>query len=107
MRLHNKTALITGGSNGIGRETALLFAREGARVVVVDINDAAGEETVALIRAEGLEAAYFHADVSKAADCAAMVAFAEQQYGHLHILFNNAGIMHSDDDDAVKTEEGE
>ena len=105
MQLTDKTALITGGSSGIGRETALLFAREGARVVVTDINDAAGEETVAAIRQEGGEASYFHADVSRAADAAAMVAFAEQTYGALHILFNNAGIMHPDDDNATHTEE--
>lgn len=105
MRLINKTALITGGSSGIGRETALLFAREGARVVVVDVNDAGGQETVDMIRQAGNEAVYVHADVSKAPDCEHMVAVAEQTYGALHILFNNAGIMHSDDDDAVSTEE--
>lgn len=105
MRINNKTALITGGSSGIGRETAILFAREGARVVVVDINDAQGQETVELIGKQGGTAAYFHADVSKAADCEQMIAFAEKTYGALHILFNNAGIMHSDDDDAVSTSE--
>ena len=105
MRLNNKTALITGGSSGIGRETALLFAREGARVVVADVNDAGGQETVDLIRQEGNEAVYIHADVSKATDCKNMVDFAEETYGELHILFNNAGIMHSNDDDAESTEE--
>ncbi len=105
MRLQNKTALITGGSSGIGRETALLFAREGANIVVVDVNDTGGSETVTLIREAGGEAVYVHADVSKAADCAQMVDVAEKTFGALHILFNNAGIMHSDDDDAVATEE--
>ena len=105
MRLQNKTALITGGSSGIGRETALLFAREGANIVVVDVNDTGGNETVTLIREAGGEAVYVHADVSKAADCAQMVDVAEKTFGALHILFNNAGIMHSDDDDAVATEE--
>lgn len=105
MRLKNKTALITGGSSGIGREAAILFAREGARVVVADVNDEAGEQIVSLIRSEGNDAAYFHADVAKAADCEAMIAFAEETYGNLNVLFNNAGIMHSADDDAVSTEE--
>ncbi len=105
MRLKNKVALITGASSGIGRETAILFAREGAKVVVVDINDESGEETAELIRQAGHEAAYTHADVAKAADCQQMIAFAEKTYGGLHILFNNAGIMHGDDGDAVSTSE--
>ncbi|HFA50286.1 MAG TPA: glucose 1-dehydrogenase [Bacteroidetes bacterium] len=106
MRLNNKTALITGGSNGIGKATAILFAKEGAKVVITDINEPAGHEVVGQIKAAGGEASYFHADVSKAADCEAMVAFAEKKYGGLHIVFNNAGIMHNDDGDAVSTEEG-
>ncbi len=105
MRLQNKVALITGGSSGIGRETALLFAQEGAKVVVTDINDTEGEATVKMIKEAGNDAAYFHADVAKATDCEAMVAFAEKTYGALHILFNNAGIMHNDDGDSVSTEE--
>jgi NAD(P)-dependent dehydrogenase (short-subunit alcohol dehydrogenase family) len=105
MRLKDKTTLITGGSSGIGRETALLFAKEGAKVVVVDVNDEAGNETVALIQAAGGTAVYCHADVSQAADCQHMVEVAEKTYGNLHVLFNNAGIMHSNDDDAVSTEE--
>ncbi len=105
MKLKDKVALITGGSSGIGRESALLFAREGAKVVVVDVNDAGAQETLRLIQLEGGQAAFCHADVSKASDCAAMVAFAETTFGRLDILFNNAGIMHSDDDDAVSTEE--
>lgn len=105
MRLLNKVSLITGGSSGIGRETALRFAQEGARVVVVDVNDAAGQETVSLVQQAGGEAVYFHADVSKPADCENMIAFAESNYSQLNILFNNAGIMHGDDDDAITTTE--
>jgi len=105
VRLANKVALITGGGSGIGRETALLFAKEGAAVLVVDINEQGGHETVSLIQTSGGRAAFARADVSRAADCAAMVAAAEQHFGALHILFNNAGIMHSRDDDAIQTEE--
>lgn len=105
MRLKNKTALITGASNGIGKETAILFAEEGAKVIVVDINDEAGNAVVEIIKKNNGDAEYFHADVSKAADCEAMVDFAEKKYGALHVLFNNAGIMHSDDGDAISTEE--
>lgn len=105
MRLQNKVALITGAGSGIGYQTALLFAQEGAKVVVVDINDAAGEKAVQLIKEQGGDAAYVRADVSKAADCEAMVAFAEATYGKLNVLFNNAGISHADDDDAINTSE--
>ncbi len=105
MRLQNKTALITGAASGIGRETALLFAQEGANVVCVDINDAAGQETAQMIQENGGQAIYVHADVSNAADCQNMVQAAEDAFGQLHILFNNAGIMHSADDDAINTAE--
>ena len=105
MRVSNKVALITGGASGIGRETAILFASEGAQVVVVDINDAGGNETVGLATEHGGAAVYCRADVSKASDCAAMVQAAEDRYGKLDILFNNAGIMHDDDRDALQTDE--
>jgi NAD(P)-dependent dehydrogenase (short-subunit alcohol dehydrogenase family) len=105
MRLKNKVALITGAGSGIGRESAFVFAREGAAVVVVDVNDAAGQETVATVEKDGGRAAYCRADVSKAGDCEEMIAFAEKEFGRLDVLFNNAGIMHGQDDDAVKTEE--
>lgn len=105
MRLTGKTALITGAGSGIGRESAVLFAAEGAAIVVVDIEDAGGRETVAAIGRAGGRAAYVHADVAKADDCARMIASAEKEFGKLDVLFNNAGIMHSQDDDAVSTEE--
>ena len=104
-RLNDKVALITGAASGIGRETALLFAREGAQVAAIDVNDPDGEQTVQMILDEGGTALYAHADVSKASDCEAMVSQAEAAYGKLDILFNNAGIMDSRDDDAVNTSE--
>jgi len=105
MRLKDKIALITGASSGIGRETSILFANEGAKVIVVDINDTGGEETVKMVKNSGGEAVYVHADVSKSNDCENMIKVAEKTYGALHILFNNAGIMHSQDDDAINTPE--
>ncbi len=105
MRFKNKVTLITGAGSGIGRETALLFANEGASVVVVDVNDAGGRETVRMVADAGGKAAYVHADVSKAGECEAMVAFAEQTFGKLNVLFNNAGISHAADDDAINTSE--
>jgi len=104
-RLANKVAVITGGADGIGRESCLLFARHGAKVVVVDLNESKGKETTELIKKSGGEATYVHADVSKAADCEKMVKVAEKMYGKLNVIFNNAGIMLSADDDAINTTE--
>ncbi|MCL4113958.1 UNVERIFIED_CONTAM: hypothetical protein GTU68_035261 [Idotea baltica] len=105
MRLKGKVALITGAGNGIGKETALLFANEGAKVVLVDIKQEDVKNVVAMIKKRGQMAASIQADVSKAADCEKMVSFAEATYGKLDILFNNAGIMHGDDGNAMQTEE--
>ncbi|MBO1436602.1 glucose 1-dehydrogenase [Meiothermus sp. CFH 77666] len=104
MQLTDKVALITGAASGIGLEAALLFAREGARVVTVDVSEK-GQETAERIRAAGGQAHFVQADVSKAADAERMVQEAEQAFGRLDILFNNAGISHADDDDAIHTSE--
>ncbi|MEL7435754.1 MAG: glucose 1-dehydrogenase [Chloroflexota bacterium] len=105
MRLQDKVALVTGGGSGIGYQTAILFAKEGASVVVVDINDEAGNKTVQDIQASGGQAVYVNANVAEASDCERMVQTAEDTFGHLHILFNNAGISHAQDDDAINTSE--
>ena len=105
MRLNDKVALITGAGSGIGRQSALLFAKEGAAVLAVDLNDGAAQETVQLVKKQGGRASYCKADVSKARDCEQMVAAAEREFGRLNVLFNNAGIMHAKDDDAIATDE--
>lgn len=105
MRLAGKTALITGAGSGIGRESALLFADEGAAVVAVDVDGPSVDETVATVEASGGLAVAVRADVAKDADCQKMVQVAESTYGALHVVFNNAGIMHSDDGDVESTEE--
>ncbi|HEY3427896.1 MAG TPA: glucose 1-dehydrogenase [Acidimicrobiia bacterium] len=105
MRLGGKVALITGAAGGIGREATILFAAEGASVVVVDLNREAAVEVANEVNGTGGRATAVAADVSKAADCESMVAAAESEFGRLDVLFNNAGIMHSGDDDAVSTDE--
>jgi len=92
-QLDGKTALITGGAGGIGRATALLFAREGAAVGIVDLNQEAGQEVVREIAAAGGRAIFERADVTRAADCHRAVERAIHEFGGIHILFNNAGII--------------
>lgn len=105
MRLNDQVALITGAGSGIGRESALLFAREGAAVVCVDVNGDSAKQTASAVREAGGKAIAVVADVSKSADCEAMIAAAEREFGKLTVLFNNAGISHADDDDAIGTTE--
>lgn len=90
--LDGKVAVVTGGTSGIGRETAILFAKAGAKVVVAGRREAEGEETVAKIREEGAEALFVKTDVSKASDVQALIEKTAAEYGHLDIAFNNAGI---------------
>ncbi len=93
MRLKGKVAIVTGGASGIGRATAELFAREGARVVVADYNADAGRATVEGIESAGGEAVFCRVDVSDAAQVEAMVQTAVERYGGVDILFNGAGIL--------------
>ena len=92
MRLANKVAIITGAGSGIGRASAYLFAKEGAKIVVADIDDAGGEQTVATIKADGGEAIFVHTDVSVAPEVKHLVAVAKDKFSKIDILFNNAGI---------------
>jgi len=93
MRLKDKVALITGAGSGIGRASAIRFAQEGARVVVVDWKPQGGQKTVAKIRAQGGEAIFVEADVSRDEDARRMIQTAVRAYGGLHVLFNNAAIQ--------------
>jgi NAD(P)-dependent dehydrogenase (short-subunit alcohol dehydrogenase family) len=88
----DKVALVTGAGSGIGRSVAQLYAQNSAKVVVSDVNDEGGHETVRLIKEAGGEAAYYRADVANPNDCEALVQFALNQYGRLDFACNNAGI---------------
>ena len=101
MRLKDKVALITGAGSGIGLQTVLLFAKEGASIVAVDVNEQAAQDAAKRVK----NAIAVKADVSKAADCERMVAAAEKKFGKLNVMFNNAGIMHGKDDDAMSKPE--
>jgi len=90
--LIGKVALVTGASSGIGRASALAFAREGAKVAVADVSVEGGEETVSLVKKAGGDALFVKTDVAKAAEVEALVARVVQAYGRLDCAFNNAGI---------------
>ena len=101
MRLEGKVSLLTGAGSGIGRATALLFAREGSRVVVADISREKGEQSVDMIKSSGGDAAFVQVDVSKSNEVQSMVRFAVERYGALNVLFNNAGINRFKEDSII------
>jgi NAD(P)-dependent dehydrogenase (short-subunit alcohol dehydrogenase family) len=90
--LEGKTALVTGGTSGIGRDTAILFAKAGAKVVVAGRREVEGNQTVELVRAAGGEALFVKTDVSKAPDVENLVKKTVEKFGRLDVAFNNAGI---------------
>lgn len=92
-RLEGKTAIITGGAGGIGSAAARLFAREGAAVTIVDLDESAGGESVRQISASGGRAIFERGDVTRETDCRRVVERTVEQFGAIHILFNNAGII--------------
>jgi 3-oxoacyl-[acyl-carrier protein] reductase len=92
LRLENKVVIITGGGSGIGRETALLFSREGAKVIVADLCTEAGEKVAAELNELG-EGFYFKVDVCDRADLKQLVAKVLETYGRIDVLINNAGIV--------------
>ena len=93
MRLENKVAIITGAGSGIGKETALLFAGKGAKVVVADVNEKGGDETVAEIKKNGGEAFFFKLDVTNREQSKQMTKDIMEKYGKIDVLINNAGIV--------------
>ena len=106
-RLQNKIALITGAGMGMGREAALLFAREGARVVVADLNGQAAAETVDQVKRAGGEALATVGDVAVEAEVKRMVEEGVRRFGALHVLYNNAGVLWKDRDRSVLETDGE
>ena len=92
MRLKDRVALITGGSIGIGRAESYLFASEGAKIAVADINDIGGEATAAYVNSNASQARYFHADVTKAAEVSDLIDKVIKQFGQIDILVNDVGI---------------
>ena len=91
-RVKGKVALVTGGASGIGKASAMLLAREGAAVVVSDIQDDAGKDVVAAIKRAGGDAIYLHHDVADEDAWIGVVAQTKTRFGKLHVLVNNAGI---------------
>jgi NAD(P)-dependent dehydrogenase (short-subunit alcohol dehydrogenase family) len=93
VKLHGKFVLITGAASGIGRAAALLFAREDAAVVITDVNESAGQAVAAEIKNNGGRAIFEPGDITRATDCHRIIERTVREFGGLHVLFNNAGII--------------
>jgi NAD(P)-dependent dehydrogenase (short-subunit alcohol dehydrogenase family) len=104
MRLTDKVAIITGAGSGMGRVAAQMFAAEGARVVVAEFDEAAGGETAELVNGAGGQATFVQADVSREDDARRMVDEAVSAYGHVDVLYNNAGVMPEADHSVTDTD---
>ena len=103
-RLDGKVALITGGASGMGMVASKLFASEGSKIVLTDVADDAGEAVAAEIETAGGQALYVHSDVSDEADAEAMIKAAVDRFGGLSVLYNNAGVMMSQDGSVTETD---
>jgi len=93
MKLEGKVAIVTGAASGIGAASAILFAREGARVTVADVDERRGNQTANTIRSAGGEAVFAHVDVTRESEIVAMVDETASRWGTIDILFNNAGVL--------------
>ena len=104
-RLEGKVALITGAGNGMGREASLLFAKEGARIVVADFAEEGGNATIEAVKAAGGDAVFVKVDVASDEQVHGMIDATMRTYGALHVLYNNAGIFPDDDGGVTETPE--
>lgn len=103
MRLENKVAIITGAASGIGKATARVFAEEGAKIALVDINEKSGLSVESEMKSSGHDVIFIRVDQSIEHDCKRMIEITETHFGKIDILFNNAGISHAEDDNAETT----
>jgi NAD(P)-dependent dehydrogenase (short-subunit alcohol dehydrogenase family) len=104
VRLNDKVCVITGAGGGMGRVASLMFAAEGAKVVVAEYNDAAGAETVRLVKGQGGDASFVKTDVSNEASAKAMIDHAVSTFGRVDVLYNNAGVMPEADHSVIDTD---
>src|SRR5258708_3827371 len=105
MRLKDKVCIITGGGSGMGAVACKLFSKEGAKVVIADVVEKAGEETLQAIQGESGKGIFVKTDVSREADCKRLVAEAVKAFGGVDVLYNNAGIFPPDDGSVIDNPE--